>query len=113
MSALGGSGGPSLSVIPSEVQAVGRYVYGIAEDLRTALNSANSEVTTLLEAGWTGDLATLFGTGWTETHDGGTTIIAALTGMAEKLGITAENYRAQDAGNAGLLSTSALDLPAL
>ncbi|MFD4356099.1 WXG100 family type VII secretion target [Nocardia sp. NPDC058518] len=113
MSTPGGSDGGSLSVVPTEVQAVGRYVYGIAEALRTALTSANTEVDTLLAGGWSGDLATLFGTGWTETHDGGTTIITALTDMANKLGITADNYQQQDTNRAYSLNTSSLDLPGL
>ncbi|MFD3507469.1 WXG100 family type VII secretion target [Nocardia sp. NPDC058666] len=112
MSITGGSGAPPLSVIPTEVQAVGRYVYGIAEALRTALDSAHADVDSLLTGGWTGDLAILFGTGWTETRDGGTTIITALTTMAEKLGITAETYSRQDAASAYALNMSSLDLPA-
>ncbi|MEV6063713.1 WXG100 family type VII secretion target [Nocardia asteroides] len=113
MSTPGGSSESPLSVAPAEVQAVGRYVFGIAEALRTALASASTEVEALLASEWTGDLATLFGTGWTETHDGGTTIITALTGMAEKLGITAENYQQQDTDNAYSLNLSGLDLTEL
>ncbi|MCA2209185.1 WXG100 family type VII secretion target [Nocardia rosealba] len=85
----------------------------MAEALRTALTSANTEVDSLLSSGWKGDLATQFGTGWTETHDGGATIIAALTTMAEKLGITAENYQQQDTDHAYTLNMSSLDLPAV
>ncbi|MEU4597747.1 WXG100 family type VII secretion target [Nocardia sp. NPDC023988] len=77
------------------------------------LTSANTEVDSLLSSGWKGDLATQFGTGWTETHDGGATIIAALTTMAEKLGITAENYQQQDTDHAYTLNMSSLDLPAV
>ncbi|MFC6011795.1 WXG100 family type VII secretion target [Nocardia lasii] len=113
MSTPGGSGVPPLSVVPAEVQTVGRYVYGIAESLRTALDSAHSDVDTLLASGWTGDLATVFGTGWTETREGGSTIIAALTTMAEKLGITAETYQQQDISYANALNMSSLDLPGL
>jgi WXG100 family type VII secretion target len=113
MSTPGGSGAPSLSVVPTEVQAVGRYVYDIAEAVRSALDSANSDVDALLTSGWTGDLATLFGTGWTDTREGGVTIITALTTMAEKLGITAETYQQQDTSHAYTLNMSSLDLPAL
>ncbi|MFJ2665251.1 WXG100 family type VII secretion target [Nocardia fluminea] len=113
MSTPGGSGAPSLSVVPTEVQVVGRYVYGIAEALRSALDSAHSDVDALLTSGWTGDLATLFGTGWTDTREGGATIITALTTMAEKLGITAETYQQQDTSHAYTLNMSSLDLPSL
>ncbi|GGK53316.1 WXG100 family type VII secretion target [Nocardia camponoti] len=112
MSTPGGSGAPSLSVVPTEVQAVGRYVYGIAESLRAALDSAHADVDALLAKGWTGELATRFGTGWTETREGGVAIIAALTAMAEKLGITAETFQQQDVSHAYTLNMSSLSLPA-
>ncbi|RJO78717.1 WXG100 family type VII secretion target [Nocardia panacis] len=113
MSNTGGSGLPSLSVVPDDAQAVGRFVYELAEAIRTALNSAGREVESLVNTGWTGTAAAQFGTGWGEIHDGGTQISSALTSMAEKLGITAETYRAQDTSSAQLLGTSGLDLPPL
>jgi len=111
---MSGSGGPSgsgqdLSVVPDDVQAIGRYTYNISDTMLQALNSAAREVDALLAKGWTGDLANEFSTGWTETHDSGTQLIQDLTGLAEKLGVTAANYRSIDARNASDISS--LDLP--
>ncbi|WP_225731089.1 MULTISPECIES: WXG100 family type VII secretion target [unclassified Nocardia] len=111
---MSGSGGPSdpsqnLSVVPDDVQAIGQYVYNIADTMKQALDSAAREVDNLLAQGWTGDAAAEFSTGWTETHDGGTQLLQALTSLAEKLGVTAATYRNTDTA----ISTgiSSLDLP--
>ncbi|MFD3705239.1 WXG100 family type VII secretion target [Nocardia sp. NPDC058658] len=113
MSTPGGSDDQSLSVVPDEVRDVGTYVYGLAETLRNALNSASREVEALISGGWTGDLATEFGTGWTETNTGGIQICTALTEMAEKLGVTAQSYQNQDTSSAAALGLVGLDLPGL
>ncbi|WP_040774520.1 ESX-1 secretion-associated protein [Nocardia pneumoniae] len=103
--------GPSLSVVPEKVREVGQYVYDVAEALRSALDSAAKDVDSLVNGSWTGDLAAEFGQGWTEVRDGGVQIITALTGMAEKLGVTADTYQARDENTATALNTSSLDLP--
>ncbi|MGW4772849.1 ESX-1 secretion-associated protein [Nocardia sp. NPDC004278] len=102
----------SLSVVPEKVREVGKYVYELAETLRTALDSAAKDVDAVANGSWTGNLASKFAEGWTEVHDGGGQIISALSELAEKLGVTAETYEAQDASNASALTnTSSLDLP--
>lgn len=111
---MSGSGGPSgvdqnLSVVPDEVQAVGKYVYDIATTLKQALDSAAREVDQLLTSGWTGDYADEFSTGWHETRDGGTGLLQDLTALAEKLGVTADTYRSADVGTAARVSS--LNLP--
>ena len=111
---VGDSGGPSgfgqnLSVVPDDVQTIGQYVYKIADTMKQALDSAACEVDTLLTSDWTGDAADEFSTGWTETRDGGTQLMQALTSLAEKLGVTAANYRSTDTGNASGISS--LNLP--
>ncbi len=98
-------GGPDLSVVPADVAAVGRYIYGAAENLRSALAAAGSEVEALASGSWTGSAAITFGQGWHECQDGGNQIIDALTGMAEKLGITATNYRDRDNQSATRISS--------
>lgn len=103
--------GPSLSVVPEKVREVGQHVYDVAEALRSALDSAAKDVDSLITGSWTGDLAAEFGEGWTEVRDGGIQIITALTGMAEKLGVTADTYQARDENTATALNTSSLDLP--
>lgn len=86
--------------MPEEVRNVGRYVYGLADTLRRALESAGSEVDALADGSWTGDDAAEFAAGWTDVRDGGMQIIDALTGMAEKLGIDAAAFQATDDGTA-------------
>lgn len=72
-----------MSVVPEKVRDVGKYIYDLAEALRSALDSTAKNVDAVAEGSWTGDAATVFATGWTEVHDGGFHIITALTGMAE------------------------------
>ncbi|WP_280240472.1 ESX-1 secretion-associated protein [Nocardia abscessus] len=101
----------NLSVVPEKVREVGIYVYELAEALRTALDSAAKDVSSLTDGSWTGDYATEFANGWTDVREGGSKIIAALAEIAEKLGVTADAYQARDESNAAPLNTSSLDLP--
>ncbi|MDO3648800.1 type VII secretion target [Nocardia mangyaensis] len=110
MSSPGGDG-QSLTVVPEKVREVGSYVYGLADTLRQALDSATREVDACVGSSWTGDAADKVGAGWSDTRTGGIAIIAALTEMAEKLGVTADTYVRQDETNSTLLNTSSLDLP--
>ncbi|MGO4616308.1 WXG100 family type VII secretion target [Nocardia sp. 2YAB30] len=115
MSTPGGTtgSGQSLSVVPDQVRDVGTYVYSLADTLGSALDAVAREVESLTTGSWTGAASTGFGTGWNEVDDGGRQIIAALTGLAEKLGVTADSYQQRDESNAGALSGSTLDLPPL
>lgn len=96
-------------MVPDDVAAVGRYIYGAAENLRSALGSVGREVGALTSGSWTGSAAKTFGKGWGECQDGGSQIIDALTSMAEKLGVTATNYRDRDTQTSTAISS--LDLP--
>ena len=96
---------------PEKVREVGKYVYELAEALRTALDSAAKDVASLTDSSWTGDAATDFAEGWTVVRDGGSQIMTALTSMAEKLGVTADTYKVRDESNAAVLNISSLDLP--
>nr|WP_281182538.1 WXG100 family type VII secretion target [Nocardia miyunensis] len=98
-----------MSVVPDDVQAVGQYVYNIADTMKQALSSAAREVDALLGQHWTGDAAAEFSAGWSEAHHGGTQLMQELTSLAEKLGVTADSYRSADTGNANRISS--LDLP--
>ncbi|WP_067841861.1 WXG100 family type VII secretion target [Nocardia lijiangensis] len=104
-----GTPGESLSVVPDEVRALGNYVYSIADALRTALDSAGRDVSTLTSGGWVGVAANGFSEGWGEVQSGGQRIFTALTTMAEKLGVTAETYVQRDQSTAG--EYIRLDLP--
>ncbi|QIS05965.1 WXG100 family type VII secretion target [Nocardia brasiliensis] len=107
----GGAPGQHVYVLPDRVREVGTYVYELAEALRSALNAAAKDVDALTAGSWTGDSATEFANGWTAVRDGGIQIMSALTGMAEKLGVTADTYQHRDDSNAAALHTSSLDLP--
>ncbi|MEV6322656.1 WXG100 family type VII secretion target [Nocardia sp. NPDC051787] len=113
MSTPGGmpSSSQSLSVAPDQVRDVGNYVYGIADMLKGALDSVAREVDALTTSGWTGDASAGFAAGWSEVRDGGSQIMTALAGLAEKLGVTADTYERRDQTNADGLSGSSLDLP--
>ncbi|WP_433682992.1 ESX-1 secretion-associated protein [Nocardia sp. CA-119907] len=112
MSESGGSpNSQSVSVVPEKVREVGKYVYDLADALRSALDSAAKDVSAVAGGTWTGDYADEFAKGWTEVHDGGVQILTALNGMAEKLGVTADTYQSTDTNNASALNTSSLDLP--
>lgn len=69
----------------------------------------------MLDGSWIGTASDAFRSGWSDVRDGGNAIASALSDMAEKLGITAETYRAQDQSTAGDLTgtTTSLDLPEL
>ncbi|MEU0875076.1 WXG100 family type VII secretion target [Nocardia brasiliensis] len=110
---MSGEGGEhqSLTVVADSVGDVGKYVFGIADELRTALKTANTEVAALIRESWTGTAADEFEAGWSEAYDGGSKIAAALVELAEKLGVTAETYRQRDESNASALSATSLDLP--
>ncbi|MEV0331357.1 WXG100 family type VII secretion target [Nocardia sp. NPDC050717] len=99
----------SLTVVPEQVRDAGNYVYGLADTLRQALDSAAREVDACAGASWTGDYANAFASGWAETRTGGQAIITALTEMAEKLGVTAETYSQRDDATAAALQYT-LDL---
>ncbi|MFD4433857.1 WXG100 family type VII secretion target [Nocardia sp. NPDC058497] len=97
-------------MVPDKVRDVGNYVYGLADTLRQALDTATREVDACVCASWTGDYANTFATGWTETRTGGLEIIAALTEMAEKLGVTADTYSQTDESTAAALGAYSLNL---
>ncbi|GAA1582579.1 hypothetical protein [Nocardia ninae] len=49
--------GQSVSVAPEKVRDVSKFVYELAEALRTVLDSAAKDVATLAGGTWTGDFA--------------------------------------------------------
>lgn len=103
------SPGHNLSVVPEQVRDVGIYIYGLADTLAQALGAAAKDVERLLSEDWTGDYATEFADGWSEVRDGGDRIFQALTGMAEKLGVTAESFATTDSQSAAALEVPQLN----
>ncbi|KAA0024979.1 WXG100 family type VII secretion target [Antrihabitans cavernicola] len=100
MEGVGGSPGSDLSVVPDDVPAVGRYAYEMAQNLKSALESAGHDVDSLTSGGWRSGAADSYAAGWKECFDGGTRIFDALTQMADKLGVNADNYRRRDDSSA-------------
>ncbi|MET8797683.1 WXG100 family type VII secretion target [Nocardia sp. NPDC004568] len=89
-------GAGDVTVVPEEVRAVGQFVADIARNLRAGLDSASTEVDSLLADGWRGDASDEFSGGWTELRDGGMKILQALDGMAEELGVQSDAYEGTD-----------------
>ncbi|MEU1984067.1 WXG100 family type VII secretion target [Nocardia sp. NPDC019395] len=102
----GGTQHPSsIVVVPEEVRAVGQFVADIAQNLRSGLETASTEVDSLLDDGWKGDRSDEFFGGWTELRDGGLKILQALDGMAEKLGVQSDTYEATDSATSQRISS--------
>ncbi len=100
--------GPQASVVPDDVKDVGRFAYKIADELRSGAISLDRDVTTLL-ATWTGSAANAYDAGWKEMHSGALRVWEELFELAEKLGVTADNFREQDLESSNTFRT--LDLP--
>ncbi|WP_194835441.1 WXG100 family type VII secretion target [Nocardia sp. XZ_19_369] len=59
----------------------------------------------MASSGWGGTAATAFAEGWRESRNGGGKIVDALAVMADKLGVSADNYQAQDTAAASRTSS--------
>ncbi|MFC9966052.1 WXG100 family type VII secretion target [Nocardia ignorata] len=93
-----------VGVVPDDVQGFGREAYRIAEELRSASASLDTEVQGLT-ATWKGAAADSYLAGWDEMHRGALDVWDTLYVLAERLGITAENFRATDDDNAAATVT--------
>jgi WXG100 family type VII secretion target len=87
---------PNLTVTPDTVRDLGHHVLALARELSAALDAAGRDVDALTHADWHGRAADAYAAGWRECHDGGRRILAALTDMADRLGVNAQAYRATD-----------------
>lgn len=111
MTTSGGGASRALSIVPGDVRDIGNYVYSLVDTLQGALDAAAREVDALTSNGWTGGASDGFLAGWNDVRDGGATMVLALVGMAEKLGVTADTYERRDVAHADRLAGSSLDLP--
>ncbi|MFC9965467.1 WXG100 family type VII secretion target [Nocardia ignorata] len=89
----------SVSVIPDEVQEIGRIAYRVATELRSGADSLDTSVVQLL-ASWTGTAAESYQRAWGDMQTGSRRVWDELFELAEKLGVTAENFQATDTGSA-------------
>ncbi|MFC4123334.1 WXG100 family type VII secretion target [Nocardia rhizosphaerae] len=94
-----GEGSVGVDIVPDDVQAFAREAYRIAEELRSASGSLDTEVQGLTST-WKGAAADSYLAGWDEMHRGALDVWDTLFILAERLGITAENFRATDDDNA-------------
>lgn len=105
---LGGAvtmnGAGAVSVVPDDVQGFGRAAYRIAEELRSASASLDTEVQGLTST-WKGAAADSYVAGWDEMHRGALDVWDTLFALAEQLGITAENFQTSDSDNAAAVTS--------
>ncbi|MDO3650541.1 WXG100 family type VII secretion target [Nocardia mangyaensis] len=101
-------GGKDFAVIPDDVQGFGRAAYRIAEELRSASASLDTEIQGLMST-WKGAAADSYVAGWDEMHRGALDVWDTLFALAEQLGITAQSFRELDHARAAAVSS--LDLP--
>ncbi|APE38265.1 hypothetical protein BOX37_12275 [Nocardia mangyaensis] len=107
---MGGNVSSSVSVIPEDVQEIGRIAYRVATDLQSGASGLDTSVAQLL-ASWTGSAAESYQRAWGEMQTGSRRVWDELFELAEKLGVTSENSQVTDMTNAGNISS--LDLPDL
>lgn len=102
----GGSGvvEGELSVVPEEVRNIGRIAYRIATELRSGGSTLDLDVTTLLGS-WTGTAADSYRAAWAEMRDSSEVVWNELFELAEKLGVTADNYVQTDDSTAAVVSS--------
>lgn len=98
----------SLSVQPEEVTALGRLAYRIAEECKSGYSALATDARLTID-GWAGNNAGTFTAAWGEFHEGADQVWDALLELAEKLGVTAETFRATDQSFAA--GVRSLDLP--
>ncbi|MBY8856337.1 WXG100 family type VII secretion target [Nocardia sp. CA2R105] len=108
MTSSDGTTGSAFDVAPEDVKEFGRTAYRLASELRAAASMLDNEVRGL-ETSWTGAAASSYQAGWGELHAGAADVWDALFGLADKLGITAENFSQADTTFASAVSS--LDLP--
>lgn len=77
---------------PAELQAAGAFLDQIAEEVRGQAATLRGEVDGLLSDGWSGQAARGFARGWQEWERGAADVLAALSTMADLLGLTGRNY---------------------
>lgn len=98
--------GSGTQIVPDDVADLGKFAYGLAQDVQSALQSVRRDVDILTSSAWLGEAGKAFGGGWKECYEGGKEVLDALTAMAAKLGTTADNFRDQDAQTAQDVSTA-------
>ncbi|MFD4430189.1 WXG100 family type VII secretion target [Nocardia sp. NPDC058497] len=99
-----------LDVNSVNVQEFGRFVFGIANDLKSGSSTVDREVTGLM-ATWRGSAADSYATDWNELCSGAAQVWEALFALAEKLGITAASFQEVDLSNSSGLRS--LNIPEL
>lgn len=102
------SEGERLAVTAAAVRDTGARALHIAENLRSAITSAGSDVDSVLGT-WKGEAAGAYAAGWTELTDGARRIIDALHDLAEVYGWVADDYERQEADSSQAFGALRLD----
>jgi WXG100 family type VII secretion target len=99
-------------MVPAEVSDAGRYIQQAAQTLRDGIRSADTEVAGLM-ATWRGSAADAYSTAWGEARQGAISILEALHGMGELLGVSVDTVVGAETARteAIMAATSSLDLP--
>lgn len=88
----------------SELEVSESVVAGVAKELRSAVDATHSglanldgELAGLFGSGWTGQAGSAFGQVWTRWHEGAENVVKGLESMASALEQAAQGYGATDA----------------
>ncbi|WP_019928520.1 WXG100 family type VII secretion target [Nocardia sp. BMG111209] len=97
--------GGAVEVVPDAVRAVAGLISQAETELRSALDSVDGEVNSLLQSNWSGPAATRFTQGWTETRDSGSEILSALAELVAALGGAVGAYESTEGASTTRLSS--------
>ncbi|MEU2038969.1 WXG100 family type VII secretion target [Nocardia niwae] len=104
--------GTDFAMVPAEITDAGRYIQQAAQTLRDGIRSADAEVDGLMST-WRGTAADAYSAAWGEARQGALSILEALHGMGELLGVAVGTVVDADTARADgtTAATSSLDLP--
>lgn len=90
--------------VVGELQVSESVVSGVAKELRSVVEEADSgltgldgELAGLLGSGWTGQAGSAFGEVWTRWHEGAENVVKGLESMASALEQAVQGYGGTDA----------------
>lgn len=99
------AGDAPLQVVIDEVNALGTFVSGLADQMRAGSTSLDREVQALFGV-WKGSAADAYRSGWDEMQDGATKIWDALTNIASTLDSNAAAFQTQETSTASSINST-------
>ena len=97
-----------LQVTESQVLAVAGDLRAVVEETRSGLSNLDSQLSSLLGSGWTGQAGSAFGGVWQRWHEGAEELIRGLDTMAAALDEAAQGYHQTDAGGAAAVNSAGI-----